>query len=75
MILRPQQKKQKELKIMIDNLKKNDEVVTASGIHGTVVIVKEKTVVIRVDDNCRIEFDKEVVANVKSNTVKPEVIK
>ena len=75
LILRPQQKKQKELKIMIDNLKKNDEVVTASGIHGTVVIVKEKTVVIRVDDNCRIEFDKEVVANVKSNTVKPEVIK
>ena len=60
---------------MIDNLKKNDEVVTVSGIHGTVAIVKEKTVVVRVDENCRIEFDKEVISVVKSNTVKPEVVK
>lgn len=75
LILRPQQKRQKEMKNMLDNLKKNDEVVTSSGIHGTVVIVKDKTVVVRVDDNCRIEFDKESIATVKANTVKPEVVK
>jgi preprotein translocase subunit YajC len=74
LIFVPQKKKQKELKAMLDNLKKNDEVVTSSGIHGTVVIVKEKTVVVRVDDNCRIEFDKEAVVNV-TNSVKPEVVK
>jgi preprotein translocase subunit YajC len=75
LIIAPQRKKQKELKLMIDNLKKNDDVVTNSGIHGTVVIVKEKTVVLRVDDNCRIEFDKDVIAVVKSSTVKPELVK
>ena len=74
-VIAPQRKKQKELKNMIDNIKKNDEVVTVSGIHGTVVIVKEKTVVVRVDENCRIEFDKEVIATIKSNSVKPEIIK
>ena len=71
----PQRKRQKELKSMLDAIKKNDEVVTSSGIHGTVVIVKEKTVVLRVDDNCRIEFDRESITAVKSNSVKPEVIK
>ena len=74
-IIAPQRKKQKELKAMIENLKKNDEVVTAAGIHGTVVIVKDKTVVLRVDDNCRIEFDKEAIVLVKADSVKPEVIK
>ena len=74
-VIAPQRKKQKELKAMIDNVKKNDEVVTAAGIHGTVVIIKEKTVVVRVDDNCRIEFDKEAITLVKSDSVKPEVVK
>ncbi len=74
-IIAPQRRKQKEMKNMLDHLKKNDEVVTASGIHGTVVIVKDKTVVVRVDDNCRIEFDKEAITMVQSNTVKVEVVK
>jgi preprotein translocase subunit YajC len=73
LVFRPQRKKQKEMKAMLDNLKKNDEIVTASGIHGTVAIVKEKTVVVRVDENCRIEFDKEVIVTVK--TIKAEVVK
>lgn len=71
----PQRKRQKQLKAMMDSLKKNDEVVTSSGIHGTVVIVKEKTVVLRVDDNCRIEFDRDTITTIKSNVVKPEVVK
>ena len=75
LILRPQQQQQKKLKEMIQNLKKNDGVITNSGIHGEVAIVKEKTVVIRVDEGCRIEFDKEAIATVKSSEVKPEVVK
>lgn len=75
LIIAPQRRKQKETKNMLDNLKKNDEVVTSCGIHGTVVIVKDKTVVVRVDDSCRIEFDKEAITSVKSNVVKAEVVK
>jgi preprotein translocase subunit YajC len=51
---------------MLKNVKKNDEVVTAAGIHGTVVLVKDKTVVVRVDDNVKIEFDKESITKIIS---------
>ena len=64
LVIKPQKDKQKEQKTLIDTLKKNDEVVTAAGIHGTVVLVKDKTVVVRVDDNVKIEFDKEAVTSV-----------
>ena len=75
LIIRPQQQQQKKIKEMLANLKKNDEVITTSGIHGTVAIVKEKTVVVRVDEGCRIEFDRESIAAVTSGEVKPEVVK
>ena len=75
LIIRPQRQQQKKIKEMLGNLKKNDEVITTSGIHGTVAIVKEKTVVLRVDEGCRIEFDRESIASVTSGEVKPEVVK
>jgi preprotein translocase subunit YajC len=75
LIIRPQRQQQKKIKEMLDNLKKNDEVVTTSGIHGTVAIIKEKSVVLRVDEGCRIEFDRESIASVTSGEVKPEVVK
>ncbi|MDP8213537.1 MAG: preprotein translocase subunit YajC [Candidatus Zapsychrus exili] len=64
LVIRPQKNKQKELKELANNIAKNDQVVTMGGIHGTVVMVKEKTVVIRVDDSTKIEFDKEAVTTV-----------
>lgn len=64
LVFRPQKKEQKEKQRMRETLKKNDEAVTVGGVHGTVVLVKEKTVVLRVDDNVKIEFDKEAVASV-----------
>ena len=75
LIIRPQRQQQKKIKQMLDNLKKNDEVITTSGIHGTVVIIKDKTVVVRVDEGCRIEFDRESIASVTSGELKPEVVK
>ena len=68
LVIRPQQKKQKETEEMVKNLAKNDEVITTAGIHGTVVIVKDKTVVLRVDDGVRIEFDKDAIVTKKTNT-------
>lgn len=64
-LIKPQKKEQKEHKNMIDSLKKNDEVVTGSGIHGTIVNVKEKTFMLRVDDNTKIEIDKTAVSYLK----------
>lgn len=65
LVIRPQQKKQKETEDMVKKLEKNDEVITTAGIHGVVTIVKEKTVVVRVDDGVRIEFDKDAIVSKK----------
>ncbi|HEY9053482.1 MAG TPA: preprotein translocase subunit YajC [Rectinemataceae bacterium] len=63
-IIRPQNKKQKEAKKMIDAVKKGDKVITIGGVHGLVHAVKEGTVVIKVDENSKIEFSKSAIASV-----------
>ena len=65
LLIRPQQKKQKEHRRMLSELKKNDEVVTSGGIHGTIVNIKDKTYSLRVDDNVKIEVSKSAIATVK----------
>ena len=62
LLLRPQMNQQKELTRMQSKLKKNDEVVTTGGIHGTVVNVKEGVVTLRVDDNTRMDVDKDSIS-------------
>ena len=57
MLIRPQRQKDKEHKMMLGNLSKNDEVVTLSGIHGTIVNVKDKTITLRIDENVKIELN------------------
>jgi len=61
---RPQGKQEKERQRMLANLKKNDEIVTSSGIHGIIVNVKDKSVILRIDENVKIELDKNCVAYV-----------
>ncbi|MCF7907514.1 MAG: preprotein translocase subunit YajC [Candidatus Omnitrophica bacterium] len=65
LIIKPQQKKQKDHQEMVKNLKKNDEIITAGGIHGTIVQVKDKTLGVRIDENAKVEIDKIAVAQVK----------
>lgn len=65
LLIRPQKKKQAEHQKMITSLKKNDEVITSGGIHGTVVNVKDLTLTLRVDDNVRIEVQKSAVSHLK----------
>ena len=65
LLIRPQQKKQKEHNDMLAKLDKNQEVITAGGIHGTVVSVTDKTVVLRIADNVKVEFEKVSVTQVK----------
>ena len=64
MVIRPERQKQKAHQEMLKNIRKNDEVVTSGGIHGVVVNLKEKTIVVRVDENVRIEFDREAILNI-----------
>jgi len=64
LIIRPQNKKRKETEKMLSTLKKGDKVVTIGGIHGTVQSVKESTVIVKVDENVKVEFLRSAVSNV-----------
>ena len=64
-LIRPQNKKQKETEKMINALKKGDKVITIGGIHGVVSSVKEKTIIVKVDDNCKIEFNRTAISSVE----------
>lgn len=65
LLIRPQKEKEKEHQKMLSNLNKNDDIVTSSGIHGTIVNVKDKTVILRIDENVKIEVEKSSVAYIK----------
>ena len=65
LLIRPQKEKEKQHLKMLSSLNKNDDVVTSSGIHGTIVNVKDKTVILRIDENVKIEIEKNCVAYIK----------
>jgi len=64
LIIRPQNKKQKEARKMIAAMKKGDKVISIGGIHGVITSVKDKTVIIKVDDSTKLEFSKSAIASV-----------
>ena len=55
LLIRPQQKKQKELQEMVKNLKKGDKVVTSGGMIGIVHTLQDDYVVLKVGDDTKIE--------------------
>ena len=56
MILRPQQKRQKDRQKMLDAVKKGDKVVTSGGMHGTVAGIDEKSILVQVAENVKLKF-------------------
>ena len=67
LLIRPQKKAQDDHRKLVAALKKNDEVITSGGIHGTIVNVKEGSVVLRVDDNVKMEVQKNAVTTIKKS--------
>jgi preprotein translocase subunit YajC len=68
MIIRPQQKKQKETEAMRSSIKKGDRVLTTGGLYGTVVGEKEGIVVLKVADDVKMEFSREAIIQVKERS-------
>lgn len=64
MILRPQQKRQKERQKMIDSMKKGDRIVTSGGLHGKIVNVDDKTVLVDAGDNIKLKFERSAIASI-----------
>jgi preprotein translocase subunit YajC len=65
LILRPQQKRQKERQSLLSSLKKGDKIITAGGIHGTVEEMSETSVTVRIAENVKINIERSSVATIK----------
>lgn len=61
-MIRPQQKKQKEQKELLNNLKKGDQVVTIGGIHARVYTVEEATVTLELDKGVKLTVEKSAIS-------------
>jgi preprotein translocase subunit YajC len=68
LVIRPQNKKKKDAQKMLENIKRGDKVVTIGGLHGTVESAKEQAVVLKVDDNTKLMFEKSAIAKVVSRS-------
>ena len=64
LVIRPQNRKQRDAKKMLENIRKGDRVVTIGGMHGFVDSVKDDAVVLKVDDNVKVKFSKSAVSQV-----------
>ena len=63
-LIRPQQKKQKEHQVLLSQLKKGDKVVTNGGIYGIVSDAKDHIVILKIAENVKIEVVKSAIATV-----------
>lgn len=69
LIIRPQNKRQKDHAALVNNLKTGDTVITSSGIHGVISNVKEgSSLILKIADNVKIEIDKSAIATVEKRT-------
>jgi preprotein translocase subunit YajC len=72
LLIRPQQKRQKEHQQLLSNLKTGDKVITTSGIHGLIANVKDTTFLVKIADNVKIEVDKNAIASVSKSVDQPK---
>lgn len=64
LFIRPQQKKQKELRNMLDNLGKGDEIITNGGVMGKINKITDHFIVLEIADNIEIKIQKNAVSAV-----------
>ena len=74
LMIRPQAKRQKEKRVMLEKIKKGDRVVTIGGVHGTVVGLKnqDKLVVIKVDKNTNLTVVKSAIAGMADSVTEED---
>jgi preprotein translocase subunit YajC len=72
LIFMPMRKKQKKLEAMIGALRNGDKVITSSGIYGVVAGVKERTLILKIADQVKIEVAKNAVAGLQAPEDNPQ---
>jgi preprotein translocase subunit YajC len=67
LLIRPQQKRQKERVSMLNAIQIGANVVTVGGLHGTVVELNDTTVTLKVSENTNMVFERSAISTVKKN--------
>ncbi|MGB9661978.1 MAG: preprotein translocase subunit YajC [Moorellaceae bacterium] len=70
LVIRPQQRQQKQRQEMLSKLKVDDRVVTVGGLHGRITKIKEDTVILRIADRVEVEVNKNAIAYVPGQEAK-----
>lgn len=68
-MIRPQMKKQKDMKTYREGLKRGDKVVTAGGIYGRIAEISDRTVMLEIDQNVKVKVDKGSVVRTADDIV------
>lgn len=67
LLIRPQQKRQKDRVNMLNELKKGDKVVTIGGLHGTIASIDDKICVLNVSEGMQLTFERSAVSTLKKD--------
>lgn len=72
LLIRPQQKKTKEHRQMIESLKKGDRIVTSGGLHGRITGITESTLTVEIADKVRVKINRGNVSALFQQTAQPK---
>lgn len=64
LLIRPQQKQQKNVRTMQESLQKGDKIVTIGGLHGTLDSIDEDKIIIKAGDGSHLTFDRKAIREV-----------
>ncbi len=70
-LIRPQQKKQKELKAFRENLQQGDKIVTIGGVHGKILEITDTTVLVS-SEGTKLRFEKSAISTAVAETLTPQ---
>ena len=74
LLIRPQQKQRKDQEALIKNVKTGDKILMNSGIYGIVTNVKDKTLMVKIADNVKVEVLKSAVVSVVQKSAETEAV-
>lgn len=72
LLIRPQQKRQKETRSMISNLKKGDRIITSGGLHGRITGIDDTTLTLEIADKVRVKVGRSNVAGMVQPASQPQ---
>jgi preprotein translocase subunit YajC len=67
LMIRPQQRQKKQHQELLSKVSKGDKIVTSGGMYGTIVGVKDSTVIVKIADNVKVEVNRSAISQIVSS--------